>query len=144
LISLRKRPTAAPAEAGSAGRWNATSTRAGARLSGVLSLLGREPGLVGVGTAFLPCGALAGALVLAAGSSSAPTGGAVMLGFATTSGLGLLGVGWLAKRLRVHRRGVLVRVLAVVLTIGGIMLAIRPVDALRGQPAACCEAEGHG
>ena len=104
-----------------------------------LARLPKSPLVVGLLTAFLPCGALAAALLVAAGSASAPTGALVMLGFATTSALALLGVAWLASHLRRIATPTALRVLSATLLVGAVLLAVRPVAALTGDPAdACC------
>ncbi|MFW5876005.1 MAG: sulfite exporter TauE/SafE family protein [Myxococcota bacterium] len=89
--------------------------------------LPKSPLAVGALTALLPCGALAAAVVVAAGTTSPAWGAASMVAFATTSGVGLLGVGYVARRLRLASRPVLSRSLAVGLALGAILLALRPL-----------------
>ena len=93
-------------------------------------------GVLGLMTGFLPCGALAAALLLAAGSGDALTGGLTLLAFATASAPALLGAGAAASYLR--RAGETPRkLLSVALALGAIVLLLRPIDALRGDPAEC-------
>lgn len=89
--------------------------------------LPKSPLAIGALTALLPCGALAAAVVVAAGTTSPAWGAASMVAFATTSGIGLLGVGYVARRLRLASRPVLTRSLAVGLALGAILLALRPL-----------------
>lgn len=92
--------------------------------------------LLGLMTGFLPCGALAAALLLAAGSGDALTGGLTLLAFASASAPALLGAGVAAGYLR--RAGETPRkLLSVALALGAIVLLLRPIDALRGEPAEC-------
>lgn len=105
----------------------------------LMRLVPREPALFGFLTALLPCGALVAALLIAAGSSSAVGGSLVMIGFATTSSVALLGVAWLAARLRGLPSPLPLRLLAVGLMVGAVLLVVRPVSALQGEPEACCE-----
>jgi sulfite exporter TauE/SafE len=108
------------------------------RGSRALQALGRHPFFVGLGTALLPCGALAAAVLIAA-STGAPTLGALsMLAFAVVSGVGLVGATWLFERFSRRPRPTTSRILAVVLALGALMFVIRPVRALRhGESAAC-------
>lgn len=95
----------------------------------------RATGL-GLLTGVLPCGALAAALLLAAGSGSALSGALTMLAFALASVPALFGAGTLAAWLR--RSGPTTRrVLAAVLALGALVLLLRPIDALRGEPTQC-------
>ncbi|MCU0671933.1 MAG: sulfite exporter TauE/SafE family protein [Myxococcota bacterium] len=92
--------------------------------------------LLGLMTGFLPCGALAAALLLAAGSGDAWTGGLTLLAFASASAPALLGAGVASSYLR--RAGQTPRkLLSVALALGAIVLLLRPIDALRGEPAEC-------
>ena len=95
--------------------------------------------LLGLATTLLPCGALLAALLIAAGTGSGAAGSAAMLAFAGVSSLGLLGAALLGARLRSLGRQRLEarRVLAVALALGALVLALRPADALRGQPDTC-------
>jgi uncharacterized protein len=89
--------------------------------------LPRSPLSIGLLTGLLPCGALAAAVLVAAGTTSPGLGTLSMVAFATTSGVGLLGVGAAARRLRLTHRPALVRSLAVVLALGAVLLALRPL-----------------
>jgi sulfite exporter TauE/SafE len=111
-------------------------------LDRLLALVPRDPLVFGVATALLPCGALYAALALAAGTTSVLGGVAVMLGFATASGVALVSAAWLARQLRVSQHHVAARVLAAALAVGAVFLAIRPVPTLAEPEAkpACCAA----
>jgi sulfite exporter TauE/SafE len=122
LVSLRKKEEATTESSGSA----------------ALQALGRHPFFVGLGTALLPCGALAAAVLIAASTGALVLGALSMLAFAVVSGVGLVGATWLFERFARRPRPATSRVLAVVLALGAIMFVIRPVHALRhGEPAAC-------
>ena len=58
--------------------------------------LGRHPFFVGLGTALLPCGALAAAVLIAASTGTPSAGALSMLAFSVVSGVGLVGAAWLA------------------------------------------------
>lgn len=91
---------------------------------------------IGLLTGLLPCGALAAALLLAAGSGDAWSGGLTLFAFAAASAPALLGAGAAAGYLR--RAGETPRkLLSVALALGAIVLLLRPIDALRGEPASC-------
>lgn len=119
---------------------NRSSEPTGARM---VNALGRHPLFVGLGTALLPCGALAAAVLIAASSGSALAGSLSMLAFSIVSGAGLVGATWLFERFAQRPRPATSRVLAVVLALGAIMFVIRPVHALRhGDTASCHEPSG--
>lgn len=101
-----------------------------------LQALGRHPFFVGLGTALLPCGALAAAVLIAASTGSALAGSLSMLAFSIVSGVGLIGAAWLFERMSRRPRPATARVLAAVLALGAILFVIRPVHALRhdGEP----------
>jgi hypothetical protein len=107
-----------------------------ARLVAVL-----RPGPLGMGalTALLPCGALWTAVGLAAASDDALPGALVMIGFAGTSSIGLVASGWLGGALR--RRSIAGRrALAIVLVVGAVIAAMRPMALLHADgetPAPC-------
>jgi sulfite exporter TauE/SafE len=112
-----------------------------------LRSLRRNPLLVGLGTALLPCGALAAAVLIAASTGSAALGSLSMLAFAVVSGTGLVGAAWAFERFARRPRPATSRVLAAVLALGAILFVIRPVHALRhsGEPgchAPAAEAAG--
>jgi sulfite exporter TauE/SafE len=110
----------------------------------VVQALGRHPFLVGLGTALLPCGALAAAVLIAA-STGAPEAGALsMLAFSVVSGVGLVGAAWLFERFSRRPRPATSRVLAVVLALGAILFVIRPVHALRHEGEPGCHAPEQG
>lgn len=127
LISLRTQKETAPVSTGSR----------------VLGALGRHPFLVGLGTAVLPCGALAAAVLIAASSGSALLGALSMLAFSIVSGVGLVGATWVFERFARRPRPSTSRILAVVLALGSIMFIIRPVHALRHDDPAACHAPAH-
>jgi hypothetical protein len=111
------------------------------RITGAISRnLPREPAAYGVITAFLPCGALYAALLVAAGASS-PLGGALaMIVFGLVSSVGLIAFGWFANRSSRARGAMWKRVLAVALFAGAVLLAVRPVGSLTRDDVkpACC------
>ncbi len=107
-------------------------------VSRTLGGLGRHPFFVGLGTALLPCGALAAAVLIAASTGSTVLGALSMLAFAVVSGVGLVGATWLFERFARRPRPMTSRILAVVLALGSILFVIRPVHALRtGDPSSC-------
>jgi uncharacterized protein len=109
-------------------------------VSRALGALGNHPFWVGLGTALLPCGALAAAVLIAASTGSAWLGALSMLAFSMVSGLGLVGAAWLFERVALRPGPTTSRVLAVVLALGAILFIIRPVHALRHDGAASCHA----
>ena len=126
LLQLR-----APARPGWTERWLSPVWR---------QLASWPPAGVGAAQALLPCGALAAALIVAAGQGSAAAGGLTMAGFATTSSVGLLGVGLLGKGLSRWRSTSAVRALSVALAVGAVLMLVRPLPALRApdaKPAPC-------
>jgi sulfite exporter TauE/SafE len=108
--------------------------------SRALSALGTHPFSVGLGTALLPCGALAAAVLIAASTGSAWLGSLSMLAFSLVSGLGLVGTAWLFQRIARRPGPATSRALAVVLALGAILFIIRPVHALRHGEASSCHA----
>jgi sulfite exporter TauE/SafE len=109
-------------------------------VSRALGALGTHPFWVGLGTALLPCGALAAAALIAASTGSAWLGSLSMLSFSLVSGLGLVGAAWIFQRLARQPGAAPSRVLAVMLALGAILFIIRPVHALRHGDAASCHA----
>lgn len=105
--------------------------------------LGRHPFFVGLGTALLPCGALAAAVLIAASTGSTLLGSLSMLAFAVVSGVGLVGATWVFERFRQRPGPTTSRVLAVMLALGSILFVIRPVHALRTGDTASCHAPAH-
>jgi uncharacterized protein len=106
--------------------------------SRILEGLGRHPFFVGLGTALLPCGALAAAVLIAASTGSTALGSLSMLAFALVSGIGLIATAWAFGRFARRPSPATSRVLAVVLALGSILFVIRPVHALRtGDPSSC-------
>ena len=103
---------------------------------------GDHPAGLGALTALLPCGALYSALLVAAAAGSGLAGGLAMLVFALVSGIGLALVSLLAARLRggLGPGRAPARVLASVLLVGALLLAVRPVAALRAPDPASCHA----
>jgi len=98
---------------------------------GWVEALGRHPFLVGLGTAFLPCGALAAAVLIAASTGTALLGALSMLAFSVVSGVGLIAASWLFDRLARRPGSASQRTLAVVLGLGAIIFVLRPVHALQ-------------
>ncbi|HSN81874.1 MAG TPA: sulfite exporter TauE/SafE family protein [Polyangiales bacterium] len=109
-------------------------------ISRALGALGNHPFWVGLGTALLPCGALAAAVLIAASTGAAWLGALSMLAFSLVSGLGLIGAAWVFQRVALRPGPATSRVLAVVLALGAILFMIRPVHALRHDDAASCHA----
>ena len=109
-------------------------------LSRLVTGLGRHPFLVGLGTALLPCGALAAAVLIAASTGSIALGSLSMLAFAVVSGVGLVAVTWVFERFARRPKPATSRILAVVLALGSILFVIRPVHALRTGDASSCHA----
>ncbi len=114
--------------------------RSPSRLERLVARLPRGPFALGLLTGALPCGALGATLVVAAGTGRASAGALLMLAFVTTSGLGLFAAGTLARRAARMARPAVVRSLAVVLALGAVMLALRPIAVPRGGHAAGHEA----
>lgn len=110
-------------------------------VSRLVARMPQHPALFGLLTGLLPCGALAAALLLAAGTASPWAGALLMLVFSATSGLALLGVGLLAQKAGRSMNPWVLRVTAVVLLVGAVVLIVRPLAGLRGEPASCCH--GH-
>jgi sulfite exporter TauE/SafE len=112
--------------------------------SRVLGGLGRYPFFVGLGTALLPCGALAAAVLIAASTGSTVLGSLSMLAFAAMSSVGLVGATWVFERFARRPRPATSRVLAVMLALGAILFVIRPVHGLRTGDTSACHAPSHG
>jgi sulfite exporter TauE/SafE len=106
--------------------------------SRTLGALGRHAFFVGLGTALLPCGALAAAVLIAASTGSTALGALSMLSFALVSGIGLIGATWVFERFARRPSPGTSRLLAVVLALGSILFVIRPVHALRHGEASPC------
>lgn len=79
------------------------------------SALVREPALLGLLSAVLPCGALGSAWLLAAMAGSATAGAGVMIGFALASGSSVIASVWLMRRIGGVRTPALARAFAVLL-----------------------------
>lgn len=104
------------------------------------AILQRFPTLVGLVTGMLPCGALLGAVIVAAGAGSVAGGALTMVAFSLVTAVGPLGAGLLASR--AARDGTdrwLPRTLAVALALGAVVMILRPIDGLRDRPAECHE-----
>jgi sulfite exporter TauE/SafE len=97
--------------------------------------LAEDPWLLGALTALLPCSALAAAAITAAAQGSALGGAATMVTFATLTGLALLGVtslsGW-------AKRALSDRALSVVLALGALVMAVRPLPMLSQAHQTSC------
>jgi sulfite exporter TauE/SafE len=104
----------------------------------VLERIPRSPGALGLATALLPCGALATGVLVAAGSGAPLSGAAAMVAFGVASGGGLVIVSALSAQLarRATSRGLRLG-LAAVLVVGAVVMAVRPLSTLRGDPAEC-------
>ncbi len=112
------------------------------RLTRVLSAVIDRPLLLGLATAMLPCGALAAAVLVAAGTGGVLAGTSAMLGFALVSSPGLVALSLAAGKLgRLGKNGT--RALAVVLAIGAVVAIARPIPLLLGDDEpACCHRHG--
>jgi sulfite exporter TauE/SafE len=100
----------------------------------VLGRLLDAPFALGLATALLPCGALASGLLVAAGTGGAAAGAAAMLGFAVASAPALVAAAWAVARLRAlpdRTRGRGLRLAALALALGGVVMAARAVPQLR-------------
>lgn len=86
----------------------------------------------GLLSVFLPCGVLGAALLLAAASGDARSGATAMVAFATTSGVGLVAAGALARALPLRASPAIRRWTALALVLVAVGLMIRPVTALVG------------
>lgn len=110
----------------------------------LLQLMPRDALVVGVASALLPCGALAAALLLAAGTGHPLQGGLLMLGFAAASGMALVVASalqrWAAQRLWGRARQTLALVLlmfagvSVAAALDSGMEAIHGSTAVRATP----------
>lgn len=90
---------------------------------------GKRPFLLGAGTVLLPCGALWGAVALAATYGTPMSGGLFMFGFAAASSLGLLGISFaVLTGVKLSSRTA-DRVMAMLLVVGSIVLIARPFHA---------------
>jgi sulfite exporter TauE/SafE len=98
------------------------------------ALIPREPALLGALSALLPCGALAGALLLAALGHSAAGGAAVMFGFVTASGMCVVASSWLLLRIAAVRRRALARLCMAALWSAAAFILVRPVYAELTHP----------
>jgi sulfite exporter TauE/SafE len=94
--------------------------------------------------ALFPCGALYATLLIAAGTSSAWRGAAVLTGFAVVSAVGLgasAAISRVAVRVDSHTR----RALGAALAIGAIVLVLRPLTSSEPtHAAATCRHESIG
>ncbi len=104
--------------------------------------LSQRPTALGALTGLLPCGALASALVIAAGTGSIASGLLCMVGFALASGIGLIALGWMSHRVSLLRQHWARLALASVFMAGGVVFALRPLPALLRQSSDCCAASG--
>ena len=103
----------------------------------LLRLLPREPLAVGAMSVLLPCGLLAAALLASVATGSGEAGAEFMTGFAATSGIAIVGAGWVMQRLSDFgvpvRRG-----LACLLVAGAVVIVARPFVVLdhHAEPGA--------
>lgn len=86
----------------------------------------REPIALGLLAALLPCGVLASGVLVAAGSSSALTGSATMVGLSLGSGAGLFAVVAALRGVPLRADPRTARALAIVLGVGAVILIARP------------------
>lgn len=104
----------------------------------MLALTLDAPFLLGVITAILPCGALATGLLVAAGSGTSLTGAGAMIGFALASGPALVLAAFAVDRLLREAGPGGLRLAALALALGAVVLAVRPVAALRSPAQGSC------
>jgi sulfite exporter TauE/SafE len=96
------------------------------------------PFLLGTITAILPCGALATGLLVAAGSGTSLSGAGTMIGFALASGPALVLAAFAVDRLVREAGPGGLRLAALALALGAVVLAVRPVAALRSPEQGSC------
>jgi sulfite exporter TauE/SafE len=116
-----------------------TSAATRSPLARLLQLVPRDPELLGLVSVLLPCGLLAAALVAAVATGSGAGGALLMLGFVMTSGLALLGTGWLFQLLPAQASPKLRRIFAGLLVLSAVVSIARP---LRSEVASK-DAAGH-
>jgi sulfite exporter TauE/SafE len=96
------------------------------------------PFALGVVTALLPCGALATGLLVAAGSGAPTAGALAMMGFALASGPALLVAAFALDRVAREAGPGGLRLAALALALGAVVLAVRPLAGLRHGGEAVC------
>jgi hypothetical protein len=111
------------------GRRRARPAPASARWAHLARRVAAYPAALGALSALLPCGALLAALSLSAGTLHPVLGGLSMLLFALASASGLAVAGVLSAR-PLLRRTAGRRAMAVILSAGAVLLALRPLPAL--------------
>jgi sulfite exporter TauE/SafE len=89
----------------------------------------RDPSVIGALTAFLPCAALGAGLLLAATTQSRGAGAVLMVGFAASSAVGVLGGGVLLSHLLPIGGRFAPRAVAVLLACAALYIGLRPVYA---------------
>jgi sulfite exporter TauE/SafE len=97
--------------------------------SAVLAVLPREPAILGVLSALLPCGALAAAVLLATTRQSALGGALLMSGFAISSGAAVLAASALMARLADSRRAGWRRIVAPIALAATALWLLQPLYA---------------
>jgi len=125
--STETRAVAASTNSSGAQQWSGSSF-----VGGLLDMLPRDASVVGFVTTLLPCGALAGALLLAAGRGDAFSGGLFMLVFALISGTATVLPAILSRWLRAHRRAPmegLRRTVAAMFVVLAVIAIARPLRA---------------
>lgn len=109
-----------------------------------LQLVPREPFVLGVLSALLPCGVLASAVLAAVATGDAVLGSSLMLAFAAVSGVAVWSA-TLALQIAPRRFALPVRrVLAVALVAMAGLALYRPIHALSREPHADPHAACHG
>jgi uncharacterized protein len=104
-----------------------SSAAARSPLARLMALVPRDPAFLGLMSVLLPCGLLAAALVAAVATGSGRAGALLMLGFVTSSGIALLGAGWLFQLISPQASPRLRRILAVVLVLTAVLSIARPL-----------------
>ena len=138
LVKLR--PKKKPREDIDAGEYNPEkAARTRPIRTSLLALLPRNTWVLGIGTTLLPCGALAGALLMAAGQGNGLAGGLFMLAFALVSGFSITVPAVLSRALsRASARSLwgLRRMAAIGLVALAIIMISSPLRALWLHPGA--------
>jgi uncharacterized protein len=104
-----------------------TSAPAHSPLLRLLRLVPRDPGLLGLMSVLLPCGLLAAALMAAVTTGSGRGGALLMLGFVASSGIALLGAGWLFQLIPAHTSPTARRIFAFALVLSAALAIARPL-----------------
>ncbi len=133
LAALRLWPRSRLVTIGLRPRPVGVAAKARAKVAVLLARLPRRPLLLGLASALLPCGVLASGALLAAGSGGTLAGASVMIGLALGSGIALAVGSVVLGRVDLHHSRLAAMTLSVVLAIGGVALASRPLLVQEGR-----------